>query len=333
MAVNAFFASRRTHRAVVSIVLALGAVAQPALAQTASPTKPIRIIVPFAPGGASDLLPRMLGQKLTEAWGQQVVIDNRPGAAGNIGMELGAKAAPDGYTLTSAPNGNLVVNPHMYAKLPYDVFNDFAPISLLATVQNVLVVHPSLPVKNVTELVALAKARPGALTYASPGNGSQGHVGVELLKMMTGIDMIHVPYSGVGPAVRELLGGQVVLGLVQTQAALAHVQSGKLRAIGLASAKRMDIFPGVPTIAESNLPGYEAVSWYALMAPVATPHDILRKLQQELSRAVRLPDVTERLSALGAQPLGSTPEQLAERMKAESARWAKVVKTAGIRAN
>jgi tripartite-type tricarboxylate transporter receptor subunit TctC len=308
-------------------LLAVAAIAQP------YPSRPVRIIVPFAPGGASDLLPRMVGQKLTEAWGQQIIVENRPGAAGNIGMGLGAKAPPDGYTLLSAPNGNLVVNPHMYAKLPYDVFGDFAPISLLATVQNVLVVHPSLPVKSVNELVALAKARPGALTYASPGNGSQGHVGVELLKMMTGIDMIHVPYSGVGPAVRELLGGQVVLGLVQTQAAITHVQSGKLRAIGLASAKRMDIFPGLPTIAESNLPGYEAVSWYALMAPAATPPDIVRKLQAELSRAVRLTDIGERLSALGAQPLGSTSEQLAERMKTESARWAKVVKTAGIRAN
>jgi len=333
VAVNTILSSGPAHRRTASIIIALGALAAPVLAQTVYPTKPIRIIVPFAPGGASDLLPRMLGQKLTEAWGQQVIIDNRPGAAGNIGMELGAKAAPDGYTLTSAPNGNLVVNPHMYAKLPYDVFGDFAPISLLATVQNVLVVHPSLPVKSVNELVALAKTKPGALAYASPGNGSQGHVGVELLKMMTEIDMIHVPYSGVGPAVRELLGGQVALGLVQTQAAIAHVQSGKLRALGLASAKRMDIFPGVPTIAESNLPGYEAVSWYALMAPAATPPDIVRKLQTELSRAVRLPDIGERLSALGAQPLGSTPEQLAERMKTEFARWAKVVKTAGIRAN
>ena len=312
---------------------ALGICTLPALAQTAYPARPIRVIVPFAPGGASDLLPRMLGQKLTEAWGQQVIIDNRPGAAGNIGMELGSKAAADGYTLTSAPNGNLVVNPHMYAKLPYDVFRDFAPISLLATVQNVLVVHPSLPVKSVSDLVALAKARPGALTYASPGNGSQGHVGVELLKMMTGIDLIHVPYGGVGPALRELLGGQVALGLVQTQAAITHVQSGKLRALALASAKRMAIFPGLPTIAESNLPGYEAVSWYALMAPTATPPDIVNKLQAELSRAVRLPDIRERLSALGAEPLGSTPEQLAERMKTESARWAKVVKAADIRAN
>jgi tripartite-type tricarboxylate transporter receptor subunit TctC len=303
------------------------------LAQASYPAKPVRVIVPFAPGGASDLLPRMLGQKLAESWGQQVVIDNRPGAAGNIGMELGAKAAPDGYTLTSAPNGNLVVNPHMYAKLPYDVFRDFAPVSLLATVQNILVVHPSLPVKSVPELVALAKARPGALTFASPGNGSQGHVGIELLKMMTGIDMLHVAYSGVGPALRELLGGQVAVGLVQTQAAIAHVQSGKLRALALASQKRMDIFPGVPTVAEANLAGYEAVSWYAIVAPSATPPEIVRKLQAEFARAVRLPDVRERLDSLGAQPLGSTPEQLAERMKTESARWAKVVKTAGIRAN
>src|SRR5215510_8358903 len=199
------------------------------------PQKPVRIIVPFAPGGASDLMPRLVGEKLSAMWGQAVVIENRPGAAGNIGMEAGAKAAPDGYTLLSAPNGNLVVNPHMYSKLAYDVFRDLAPITLMAAVQNILVVHPSLPVKTVRELVALAKARPGTLTYGSPGNGSQAHVGVELLKMMTGIDMTHVPYNGVGPAVRELLGGQTSLALAQTQAVLPHIQSGRLRALAVAS--------------------------------------------------------------------------------------------------
>ena len=297
------------------------------------PTRAIRIIVPFAPGGASDLLPRMLGQKLAEAWGQQIIIDNRPGAAGNIGMELGARAPADGYTLLSAPNGNLVVNPHMYSRLPYDVFRDLAPVTLIAAVQNVFVVHPSLPVKNMRELVALAKMRPGNLTYGSPGNGSQGHVGVELLKMMAGIDMTHVPYNGVGPAMRELLGGQISLALAQTQAAIPHIQSGKLRAIAAASAKRLTILPELPTVTESTYNGFEAVSWYALMAPAGTPKDVISRLSTECARAVQLPDIRERLSALGAEAVGSSPDQLVATMRTESPRWAKVIKVAGIRAD
>jgi tripartite-type tricarboxylate transporter receptor subunit TctC len=310
-----------------SALLAVAAIAQP------YPSKSIRIIVPFAPGGASDLLPRMVGQKLTEAWGQQIIVDNRPGGAGNIGMGLGAKAPPDGYTLLSAPNGNLVVNPHMYSKLPYDVFRDLAPITLMAAVQNILVVHPSLPVKNVRDLVSLAKARPGALTYGSPGNGSQGHVGVELLKMMTGIDMTHVPYNGVGPAIRELLGGQTSLALGQTPAVLPHIQSGRLRAVAAASPKRLAILPDLPTIAESNLAGFEAVSWYALMAPAETPREIVARLSTEITRVVRLQEIRERLNSLGAEPVGGTPDELAATMRSESSRWAKVIKTAGIKAD
>lgn len=314
------------------LVLICASVSMPSIAQT-YPVRPIRVIVPFAPGGASDLLPRMLGQKLSEAWGQQVIVDNRPGAAGNIGMELGAKAQPDGYTLLSAPNGNLVVNPHMYARLSYDVFRDFAPITLIAAVQNVFVVHPSIPVKNVRELVALAKAQPGTLTYGSPGNGSQGHVGVELLKMMAGIDMTHVPYNGVGPVMRELMGGQISLALAQTQAAIPHIQSGKLRVIAAASAKRLTIFPELPTVAESGNAGFEAVSWYALMAPAGTPKDIISRLSAECSRAVQLSDIRERLGAIGAEAVGSSPEQLTATMRTESARWAKVIKVANIRAD
>jgi tripartite-type tricarboxylate transporter receptor subunit TctC len=314
------------------VLMASMAAAFNTLAQT-YPTRAIRVIVPFAPGGASDLLPRMVGQKLTEAWGQQIIIENRPGAAGNIGMELGAKAAPDGYTLLSAPNGNLVVNPHLYAKLPYDVFRDLAPVSLMAAVQNVLVVHPSLPAKNVRELVALAKARPGVLTYGSPGNGSQGHVGIELLKMMAGVDMTHVPYNGVGPAMRDLMGGQISLALAQTQAALAHVQSGKLRAVGAASAKRLAILPELPTVAESGYAGFEAVSWYALMAPANTPREIVQRVSTEIARVVQLPDVRDRLQALGAEPVGASPDQLATTIRTESARWVKVVRAANIRAD
>jgi tripartite-type tricarboxylate transporter receptor subunit TctC len=319
--------------ALMLVVTGAGACLPMLSSAQAYPTRAIRVIVPFAPGGASDLLPRMLGQKLSEAWGQQIIIDNRPGAAGNIGMELGAKAPADGYTLLSAPNGNLVVNPHMYSKLPYDVFRDLAPVTLIAAVQNVFVVHPSVPVKNMPELVALAKARPGNLTYGSPGNGSQGHVGVELLKMMAGIDMTHVPYNGVGPAMRELMGGQISLALAQTQAAIAHIQSGKLRAIASASVKRLAILPELPTVAESGHVGFEAVSWYALMAPAGTPKDILGRLSTETARAVQLPDIRERLNALGAEPVGSSPDQLVVTMRTESARWAKVIKVANIRAD
>jgi tripartite-type tricarboxylate transporter receptor subunit TctC len=319
--------------ALMLVVTGIGACLHTMSSAQTYPTRAIRIIVPFAPGGASDLLPRMLGQKLSEAWGQQIIIDNRPGAAGNIGMELGAKAPADGYTLLSAPNGNLVVNPHMYSKLPYDVFRDLAPVTLIAAVQNVFVVHPSVPVRNVRELVTLAKARPGDLTYGSPGNGSQGHVGVELLKMMAGIDMTHVPYNGVGPAMRELMGGQISLALAQTQAAIAHIHSGKLRAIASASAKRLAILPDLPTVAESGHIGYEAVSWYALMAPAGTSKDILGRLSAECARAVQLPDIRERLNALGAEPVGSSPDQLVATMRTESARWAKVIKVANIRAD
>ncbi|HTE15264.1 MAG TPA: tripartite tricarboxylate transporter substrate binding protein [Burkholderiales bacterium] len=325
---------RNFPRVALMIAVAGAGVCFPAMSSAQTyPTRAVRVIVPFAPGGASDLLPRMLGQKLSEAWGQQIIIDNRPGAAGNIGMELGAKAPADGYTLLSAPNGNLVVNPHMYSKLPYDVFRDLAPVTLIAAVQNVFVVHPSVPVKNVRELVALAKAQPGILTYGSPGNGSQGHVGVELLKMMAGIDMTHVPYNGVGPAMRELMGGQISLALAQTQAAIAHIQSGKLRAIASASAKRLAILPELPTVAESGHVGFEAVSWYALMAPAGTPKDILGRLSAECARAVQLPEIRERLSALGAEPVGSSPDQLVATMRTESARWAKVIKVANIRAD
>src|SRR5688572_1892987 len=199
------------------------------------PQKPVRVIVPFAPGGASDLMPRIVAEKLTAIWGQPVLMENRPGAAGNIGMEAGAKSAPDGYTLVSAPNGNLVVNPHMYARLNYDVFKDLVPVTRIAAVQNVLVVHPDVPAKSVKELVALAKAQPGKLTFSSPGNGSQAHVAVELLKMQLGFDAVHVPYKSVADAMKDLLGGRITMMVAQVPAAQAHIQGGKLRALGVAS--------------------------------------------------------------------------------------------------
>ena len=298
------------------------------------PNKPVRVIVPFAPGGASDLMPRLVGEKLTAIWGQAVVIDNRPGAAGNLGMEAGAKAPPDGYTLLSAPNGNMVVNPHMYSKLAYDVFRDLAPITRIAAVQNVLVVHPDVPAKTVMELVALAKAKPGELTFASPGNGSQAHVAVELLKLRLGLDLVHVPYQGVGPAMKDVLGGRITLMVAQVPSALPHIKAGKLRALGVASAAPLPALPDVPTVASAaGLPGFEAVSWYALMAPAGAPREIVAKIQADVATVLQMPDVRERLEGMGADPSGESSAELAARIKTEYDSWGEVVRKANIKAD
>jgi len=298
------------------------------------PQKPVRVIVPFAPGGASDLMPRLVGEKLTAMWGQPVVIENRPGAAGNIGMEAGAKSPPDGYTLLAAPNGNLVVNPHLYSKLAYDVFKDLAPVTRIAAVQNVLVVNPEVPASSMKEFVALARAKPGALNFGSPGNGSQAHVGVELLKMQLGLDLVHLPYQGVGPAMKDLLGGRLQLMLAQVPSALPQIRAGKLRALGVAASTPLASLPEVPTIAAAaGLPGYEAVSWYALMAPAGTPREVIEKIHSDTAKALQLPEVRERLAAMGAEPSGEAPAELAKRIKVEYDRWGEVVRKANIKAD
>jgi len=298
------------------------------------PQRPVHVIVPFAPGGASDLMPRLVGDKLSAMWAQPVVIENRPGAAGNIGMEAGARAAPDGYTLLAAPNGNLVVNPHMYSKLAYDVLRDLAPVTRIAAVQNVLVVNPEVPANSLKELIALARAKPGTLNFSSPGNGSQAHVGVELLKLQLGLDLVHFPYQGVGPAMKDLLGGRIHLMLAQVPSALPHIKSGKLRALGVASPAPLAALPEVPTIAAAaGLPGYEAVSWYALMAPAATPKEVISKIHVDTAKALQIPEVRERLAGMGAEPSGESPAELAARIKAEYDRWGDVVRKATIRAD
>ena len=298
------------------------------------PQKPVRVIVPFAPGGASDLMPRLVGEKLTSMWGQPVLIENRPGAAGNIGMEAGAKSAPDGYTLLAAPNGNLVVNPHMYSRLAYDVFKDLAPVTRIAAVQNVLVVNPDVPATTVKELVTLAREKPGTLNFASPGNGSQAHVAVELLKLQLGLDLVHVPYQGVGPAMKDLLGGRINLMVAQVPSALPYIKSGKLRALGVASSAPLAALPEVPTIAAAaGLPGFEAVSWYALMAPAGTPREVIAKIHADVAKALQMPDVRERLAGMGAEPSGESPAELAARIKAEYDRWGEVVRKANIKAD
>jgi len=322
---------RNITRAIVA-GLAFAAFALPAAAQGDYPTRAVRIIVPFGPGGAADSLPRLVGQKLSEMWGQPVVVENRPGAAGNIGMELGAKAAPDGYTLTSAPVGNLAINPHLYPKLTFDVFRDFTPITLVASVPNVIVINPTVPAQTLAAFIDLAKANPGKLTYASGGNGTQAHMGGELLKSMTGIDMVDVAYKGVGDAVKDLLGGQTNMMVAQVPSVLPLIQSGKLRALAVAGPKRLAALPGVPTAAEAaNLPGYEAVSWYALVGPGGVPQPVVNKVRADVVKVLQMPDVRERLRGLGAEPVGSTPAELVAAMRADYDRYGAIVKKIGIK--
>jgi tripartite-type tricarboxylate transporter receptor subunit TctC len=298
----------------------------PALAAAQGyPNHAIRIIVPFPPGGPTDLIGRAIGEKLGEAWSQSVIVENKPGAAGNLGVDIGAKAAPDGYTLVIVPVGNIAVNPALYPSLPFKQ-SDLAPITMLATVENVLVVNPAVPVSSMKELVALAKAKPGTLSFASPGAGSQAHLAGEFINLSAGIDILHVPYKGIAPALNDLLGGQVSMMVAQVSSALPHIRAGKLRAIGIASLRRSQVLPDVPTIAEQGFPGFEAVSWYALMAPAATPKDIVAKLSTEVTRILQLNEIRERFAGLGAEAVGGTPEQLAVTIKTESARWGEVVK-------
>jgi tripartite-type tricarboxylate transporter receptor subunit TctC len=310
---------------VFGTLLSLGAAAQD------YPSRPIRIINPFAPGGPVDLLARAVGQKLQEGWGQPVLVETRAGAAGNIGIEYVARQPADGYTLLVMPTGNAVVNPHIFPKLPYDPLRDFAPVTLLATVENVLVVHPEVKAASVQELIALAKANPGKLTFSSPGVGSQAHVAGEMLKSMAGVQMLHVPYKGMAPAMNDLLGGQVSFMFLSTSSALKQVQAGKLRALGVASRSRSSAAPDLPTVAEQGLPGFEALSWYALMAPAGTPAEVVEKIANDAARALRAPDVRERLLGLGANPVGNTPAQLAQLLRREHAFWGEFIRQAGIR--
>ncbi|MCC7484237.1 MAG: tripartite tricarboxylate transporter substrate binding protein [Burkholderiales bacterium] len=302
----------------------------PVLAQT-YPARSIRIVVPFAPGGSTDILSRTVALKLTEAWKQQVIADNRPGANGIIGADLVAKSPPDGYNLVMASIGTHATNASLYAKMPYDTIRDFTPVSLVAIVELVLVVHPSLPVHSVKDLIALAKAKPGALNYASGGQGASQHLAAELFKHMTGVNMVHVPYKGSAPALPDLLSGHVPIMFADLPLVTAHIQSGKLRALAVAGKKRNAVLPNVPTVAEAAVPGYYAFAWYGLFAPAGTPGDIINKLNAEVVRILRLPDVQERLRGLGADPIGSTPEEFREFQRSEMERWARVIKAANIR--
>jgi len=311
----------------------LCALAAPAVLAQAWPTKPVRIVNAFAPGGPSDLVSRAVGEKLQAMWGQPVVVEARPGADGIIGMEHAAKSAPDGYTFVTVPVGNAVILPNLRSKLAYDINRDFVPVTMLATVQNVLVVGASVPAANLRELVAYAKANPGKLSFASPGAGSSPHIAGEMLKSVTGMDMIHVPYKGTGPALNDLMGGQVTMFFSQMSSALPLVKQGKLKAIGVASLRRHPAATDIPTIAEQDYPGFEAMAWYALFAPAGTPPDIVNKVAADTTKALQMPDLRERLAALGADAVGGTPAEFALRLKNENARWGDAIRKAGIKAS
>jgi tripartite-type tricarboxylate transporter receptor subunit TctC len=315
-------------RVIAALILSL---ATSAVVAQAWPTKPVRIINAFAPGGPSDLLSRAVGDKLQGSWGQPVIVEAKPGADGLIGMEYAAKSPADGYTIVTVPVGNAVLLPNLRSKLPYDMAKDFVPITLLATVQNVLVVGANVPANNLKELIAYAKANPGKLSFASPGAGSSPHIAGEMLKSVTGMDMIHVAYKGTGPALNDVMGGQVTMFFSQMSSALPLVKQGKLKGIGVASLRRHPAASEIPTIAEQDQPGFEAMAWYALFAPAGTPPDIVSKIAADATKALQLQDVKDKLSALGADPVGGTPEEFALRLKSENARWGAAIRKAGIK--
>jgi len=302
----------------------------PAFAQS-YPAKPVRIVVGVPPGGTTDVVARLVGQKLAGQLGQQVVIDNRGGAGGNIGAELVAKSAPDGYTLFLATIGTMTINPHLYRQMPFDTLRDFAAVSQLTSMPQVLALHPSVPARTLRDLIALARAQPGSLNFASGGSGTAIHLAGELFKSMTGTQMVHVPYKGSAPAMTDLLSGQVSIMFDQIVTAMPHVQSGRLRALGVTTAKRSAIAPDLPTLGESGLPGYEITTWHGLLAPAGTPREIVAKLSGETARALQAADVREKFAGQGVDPVSSTPEQFHAFMQSELEKWGKVVKASGAR--
>ncbi len=304
------------------------AAAQPAL--TNFPAKPIRIIVAYTPAGATDILARTVGQKMSEAFGQPVIVDNRPGANGNIGTDVAAKATPDGHTLLMVTAGSHGINPSLYRKLPWDAMKDFTPVSLTAMVPNIMVVNNSVPAKSVKEFIAYLKAHPNKFNYGSPGNGSTAHLSQELFKTMTGTSMQHIPYKGSAGVLADVIGGQIIVTIDNMPPYLPQVKAGKLRALAVSTAKRSPAMPDLPTISEASVPGYNTSAWFGLVAPAGTPKTAVDKLATEQQRILKLADVNERLSMLGAEPVGDRPEQFAAHIKAEIAKWAKVIKDANV---
>jgi tripartite-type tricarboxylate transporter receptor subunit TctC len=315
-------------RAVAVLAAALMIVPQ-AFAQS-YPTKPVKIVVPFTPGGFNDTLGRTFAQKFTEMWGVPVVVDNKPGGNTSIGTDFVAKSAPDGYTLQII-GFPFAVHPSLMKSVPYDIIRDFQPIILAADTPNLLVVHPSVPAKTVAELIALAKAQPKTLNYASTGNGTSNHMSMELFKMMTKTDIVHVPYKGSAPAVTDLLGGQVQVMFDNVPNVIGHVKTGRLRALGVSGTTRARMAPDVPTVIEGGVPGYEVSVWFGLAAPAGTPADIIRKIHADAVKVLAMPDVRERFQAQGVEARSSTPEQFAEYIKSQKAMWQKVADEAGVK--
>ncbi|MBB3013150.1 Bug family tripartite tricarboxylate transporter substrate binding protein [Cupriavidus alkaliphilus] len=314
-------------------VLAASILASPAAAQAQGyPAKPIRIVVGFPTGGAPDTLARIVSEKISPAWGQPVVVDNKPGAGGNIGAEAVAHAPADGHTLALGTVGTHSINGALYSKMPYDMVKDFTPVILIASTPNVLVVNPGVPAKNVAELIALAKAKPGGLTFGTPGIGTSPHVAGEMFNAMAGVRITHVPYKGRAMAIPDLLGGHITMMFDNLPSALPVVREGKLRALGITSAKRSASAPDIPTLAEQGLPGFEADSWFAVFAPANTPKEVVAKLNAELNRIFTLPEVQAKLKTLGLDPVLGTPEKLAAYQRQEIAKWARVVKESGAKA-
>jgi tripartite-type tricarboxylate transporter receptor subunit TctC len=300
------------------------------MAQTGYPAKPIRFIAPFPPGGATDTLCRMLAQKLGDAFGQPVTVDNRPGASGNIGHELAMKTAPDGYTLLLTNSSTLTTNPHLFKRLPFDPMADFAPVSLVATAGQVLVVHPSVPVSNVGELVTLAKARPGQLNFGSGGKGIQSHISGEMFKSMTGVNIVHIPYKGTVQAVADLVAGQVQLVFADMVPAMPHIKSGRLKPLAVTIEERSPALPEGPTMIEAGVPGYNATIWWAVALPRGPQAELIQRLNAELGRIIALPDMQERYASLGMTPAHSTPQQVTDLIRSDTQKFGPILKAAGV---
>jgi len=303
--------------------------AGPATAADVYPSKTIRLVVPFAPGGGSDIVARLLSPKMTEALGQTVVVDNRAGASANLGAAMVAKAAPDGYTLLLA-NANYTINPSLFKSLPFDPVREFAPVALLANVTNVLAIHPSIPAKSVKELISFAKAHPGQLNFASPGNGTSSHLAGELFRQVAKIEVVHIPYKGATPAITDLIAGQVSFTMASVLSVLPYAKQGRLRMLAVTTAKRSGALPDIPTISEAGLPGFEVSNWYGILATGGTPRPAVDRLNSELARIARVPDLAEKLAAQGADPATGTPEEFERFIQAELKKWAAVVRSAGI---
>ena len=315
------------RRALAMLVFAGGCAG--ALAQD-WPAKPIRFIAPNLPGGPTDILARLVGQKLAESLGQPVVIDNRAGAAGNIGTEAAAKSPPDGYTLVTGNNATFGANVSLYKRLGFDPVRDFTPVVLVATQPNILVVHPSLPVASVKELVALAKARPGQLNYSGSGMGAAAHLAAELFKSMTATSIVHIPYKSAAPALTDLIAGETQLMFATSLSVMPHIKANRVRALGVTTARRSRFLPDLPTIAEAGVPGFEASTWHGVLVPAGTPGAIVDRLSTEINRALQLADVRERLAAMGAEVAGGTPKEFADHIQREIPKWAKLIKSIGV---